>query len=183
MPLYNPPAGFDDSAVYRELCRVQTRMWTGVSGAMIFDGGSAGLYTADPFTVLAPGIQATLPLIDILASDLDLSAQGKTTKLNLVVTQLTGHGAAPAITYTYGIYPLAMSAAGAANTVQIDRGTVVAGSTAAIASPAIDTRSRVSSGDFDLPSDGSYGFGCSYSGIPNASSGGVVFMSLRVRHV
>lgn len=62
---------------------------------------------------------------------------------------------APAATFTCGLYPIATSAGGAA-VVSVTLGTVVAGSTAAIVTPAATSQVHVDSAEFACPPAGFY---------------------------
>jgi hypothetical protein len=69
----------------------------------------------------------------------------------------TNNVAPGTITFTFGLYPVTLSST---TTTVFTTGTVVAGSTAAIANPAQATVTTVTSGDFAPPADGLYAVAC-----------------------
>lgn len=106
------------------------------SGVMIASGGNA-----IPFSGL-PGV----PSFDFVAAD--HAVTGLTTKLRLRAQASTA-ATAPAITFTFGLYPLT---SGGATTFQAyTLGTVVPGSTVAHVSPGTNGIVRGNSGDFTIP--------------------------------
>jgi hypothetical protein len=75
---------------------------------------------------------------------------------------------APGRTYTYGLYPVTF--AGAASNGWVTLGAVVAGSTAAIASPGANAGSHAESSDFAFPAAGFYALGMALSGAEAVNS-------------
>lgn len=106
---------------------------------------------------------------------------GKTTKLYVDATVLT-NPTAPAMTHTVGLYPVTFSAAGN-NQITPTLGTVVSGSTAAIASPSASAATNAASGDFTLPSDGAYILGVTTSGTLASNAAVQIVANLSVRNV
>jgi hypothetical protein len=86
----------------------------------------------------------------------DYAISGRNTRLRLRGT-VSSNATPPAITFTFGLYPV--TASGAADTVIMTLGTVVASSTAAVASPAASETTAAVSSEFAVPSDGLYAFG------------------------
>lgn len=113
----------------------------------------------------------------------DFAAGSRAVKYRVKATVIT-NAVAPANTTTVGLYPVATwgGASGAApfvNTV----GAVVAGSTAAVATPALSTRTEADSGDFAAPAAGYYVLGFASSGSLAAFSFVQVKSTLFVRQV
>jgi hypothetical protein len=105
---------------------------------------------------------------------------GRTTKLNLRA-QVSTNATAPGITFTFGWYPLTPSGAGDNFTWTL--GTVLSGSTVAIATPLASTVTPGSSGDFTFPADGMYAPGVVTSGSLAAGAAGMVSAQLHLRWV
>lgn len=78
----------------------------------------------------------------------DLAVTGKTTRLRLRVAWST-NTVAPAITLTWGLYPIS-AVGGAAGSLSYTLGTVVAGSTVAVATPIASTANVGTSAGFDV---------------------------------
>jgi hypothetical protein len=137
--------------------------------------GGAGTFLPISGSMGISGTAGTSPPLIYLAAA-DFTVAGRTTKLR-VRAQILTDNAAPGITYTFGLYPLtAVSAA----SPTASAGAVVAGSTAAIASPPASSLREASSGDFNLPADGYYALGIATGG---ASSEVSVTAQLQLRHV
>lgn len=93
----------------------------------------------------------------------------RTAKLRIKARVVT-NGTAPAVTYTYGLYPA--TATGGAGSPFATLGTVVAGSTAAIASPAAGSASHAEGSEFSFPSAGFYALGVVVSGTEAGGGAG-----------
>jgi hypothetical protein len=91
------------------------------------------------------------------------TASPRTNKIRIAVSVMV-NATAPAITYTYGLYPVT-AVAGGAQAVTVTLGTVVAGSTVAIASPGASSTNHGESTDIAFPSAGYYALGVVLSGI------------------
>lgn len=104
--------------------------------------GTAGAHVSDNLLYLDPAIYA---------------ANSRVTKLNLRYAVVT-NAIAPAITFTAGLYPIATyAAAGGAQPTINTVGTVISGSTVAVASPpGSSVLTSSSSGDFNFPAAGAY---------------------------
>lgn len=114
----------------------------------------------------------------------DYAVSGRSTVLR-ITHAMTVNSVAPAITMTAGLYPIA-TYTGTSNEVTVATlGSVVSGSTAAIATPAAGPASvtPVLSSDFAFPSAGYYLFGVVASGAQAANSHVGIHLSLQVRQV
>lgn len=107
----------------------------------------------------------------------DYEVAGKTQKLRLRAQTITGT-TAPAVTYTFGLYPLS-SVSGGTFTV----GSVASGSTVAFATPSGNTLNQANSGDFTIPADGYYAVGIVISGSTAAGSANGFSFQLQTRSV
>lgn len=87
---------------------------------------------------------------------------------------------APTSTFTAGLYPIT-TPGGAAATVTGPFGTVVSGSTAVIAAPALDTKNQAVSTDFTPPAAGWYSLGIVIAGNMVANSAAGVRATLDVK--
>lgn len=110
----------------------------------------------------------------IYLDDASYAVIGRTTQLRVRAQVMTN--AAPGVTFTFGLYPIVNDGDGTWSL-----GTVVSGSTAAIASPAADSTVDANSGDFAVPADGLYALGRELSGIP--SDDPMIFVQLEIHHV
>lgn len=124
-----------------------------------------GTYAVVPSVAVPPASGAsstawtTCPMLYFAAAD--FATASKTQKLRLRAQVLT-NATAPAITLTFGLYPITV--AGGAGTMAVTFGTVVSGSTVAHASPSASSITQGNSGDFTIPADGQYMVGVVYSG-------------------
>lgn len=115
----------------------------------------------------------------IYFDDADRTVSGKTQVLRLRA-QVLANSVAPAITFTFGLYPITV--AGAGNTLTVTLGTVVSGSQVAIASPSASTVTSAVSSDITIPSDGEYALGVVTSGSLAATCVAALSAQLQVRH-
>lgn len=135
-----------------------------VAGTYLFQTGAAGAMSASPFT--SSPITAYNPLFYF--DDADYTVANKTLKLRLRA-QVAANATAPAINFTFGLYPITV--AGGADAMTYTAGTVVPGSTAALTTPSASTITQGNSGDFAFPVDGAYAFAVVTSGtIANNSA-------------
>lgn len=109
----------------------------------------------------------------------DYAVPGQAAKLRLAAHVIT-NATAPACNFTFGLYPVSASAGGAAS-VSVTAGTIVTGSTAAVTAPALGTRSRTETADFDAPAAGWYALMVTLSADMAASSAAVVRAVLKAR--
>lgn len=112
--------------------------------------------------------------------DADYTVAGLTQKLRLRC-QILANATAPAITYTFGLYPV--SVAGGSNILNITFGSVVASSTSAIVSPSASTVTSAVNSDFTVPSDGGYALGVVTSGAMATNSAVLCAAQLQTRNV
>jgi len=113
--------------------------------------------------------------------DANYAVAGVSLKLQ-VRGQLHTNATAPAITFTFGLYPITAVAGGASN-LTYTAGAVVSGSTVAFASPGASSQNGSSSGDFAFPADGFYALGVVFSGTSAASSAFGLTTQLQLRAV
>jgi len=121
--------------------------------------------------------------IEINLDPTEFNANTRVTKLNLRFTA-TPNSVAPAATFTAGLYPLS-TYSGAANSPAsvATAGTVIGGSTVAIASPGAVTRVTGTSGDFNCPAAGAYALGVITNGVPTGTSVTSLVAELSMRQV
>jgi hypothetical protein len=111
------------------------------------------------------------------------NANARTTKLNVRLVA-TPNTTAPAVTFTAGLYPIATYNSGLGTGVRIETlGTVIAGSTAPVVSPAATAASTATSGDFNFPTAGAYALAVATSGVPAANAVTDLFVQLEMRQV
>jgi hypothetical protein len=125
-------------------------------------------------------VSGTPPVALYIVSS-NMSVAGKSAVLSLAVQHLTNN-VAPAVNFTYGLYPVTIGTGTNAG-VLITLGTVVTGSTVAINTPAINSLAQATSTDFALPADGYYALGFTNSGAPTVNHLSLATMQLRLRHV
>jgi len=113
--------------------------------------------------------------------DADYSVTSMTTKLRVRGQVLNNGTAWSTVTATFGLYPVTVS--GAAGDLTLTLGTVVTGSTVAIANPSANTVNQGNSGDFAVPADGYYGLGVVLSAAITANAASLLSAHLQVRHV
>ena len=111
----------------------------------------------------------------------DFAVTGLTTKYRLRATALV-NTIAPAITFTFGLYPVTATAGGA-DAGNATLGTVATGSTVAFASPGVQSLNQGNSGDFTAPAAGFYTLGYVSSRTITANSNVTVAAVLQVRNV
>lgn len=97
-----------------------------------------------------------------------------------VKTSVLTNDVAPAANFTGGLYPIT-TPGGAAATVTAPFGTVTSGSTAAVTTPALDSKNITASTDFTPPSAGWYALGLVISANMAASSAAFVRLTLEVK--
>lgn len=146
---------------------------------VLADTVTAGTYVMFDGMVLPTANSS--PFAAVYLDPADHAVTGLTTRYRVRGVWITNTQAAPAITCTFGLYPVA-TAAGAADVVSMTLGTVVTGSTAAIASPAVSTRNQAVSGDFTAPAAGYYALSVVTSGTPVADSRGILLAYLQGRN-
>lgn len=96
--------------------------------------------------------------------DADYAVNGKTHKLRVRAFLGNGFTAWSSVTATVGLYPVTFAGSGSADIpIFVTPGTVVSGSTVALANPASSGPTRGNSGVFTPPSDGLYALGFTLS--------------------
>lgn len=131
----------------------------------------AGTYIGPAFgigSVVAVGT-ATVPNA-LWIDPADWTANARTSKLRLRVAYAT-NAVAPAVTFTWGFYPVASigGASGATPTIAT-LGAVVTGSTVTVTTPAATTLSAVTGSDFNAPAVGLYAIAVAISGTMTAGA-------------
>lgn len=122
----------------------------------------------------------TLPLPVFGFAKADYEVAGKTQKLRIRAQALTNE-AKPTITFTVGLYPITVG--GAVDALTLTLGTVVSGSTVAIAEPAANTATSSVGSDFTIPSDGVYILGVVLSGTLTNNADLLISAQLQSRNV
>lgn len=130
--------------------------------------------------ILLANIATQTPMAYLELDDADYTVGSKTTKLRLTALIIT-NATAPAINFTFGLYPV--TSAGAADSITLTLGVVVAGSTVAINTPGASTPTRGQGADFNVPADGTYLLGCVTSGTIANNSLALMHARVQVRNV
>lgn len=136
---------------------------------------------------LASGGDLTTPTDGAVASsfiyfdDADYTVAGRTQKLRLRAQVNANATAWSSVTATFGLYPVTF--AGGANALTATLGTVVSGSTVAIANPSASTTNQGNSGDFTIPSDGQYCLGVVTSATLTGNAAALLTAQLQTRNV
>lgn len=161
-------------AHYRTIMRGSNRAQaSAITGAATYIGSIGGV-------LAAVGSSANTQVIYIQPTD--WAASGFSTMLRLLVGCLVTD-TAPAITFTWGLYPVSAWSGTGANT-NLTLGTVTSGSTVPFASPAANSlTAETSSGDFSIPAAGFYTIAVAASGAAAANSNPTFPWALQVRNV
>ena len=136
---------------------------------------------------LASGGDLTTPADGAISSsfiyfdDADYTVAGRTQKLRLRAQVNANATAWSSVTATFGLYPVTF--AGAANVLTATLGTVVSGSTVAIANPSASSVNQGNSGDFTIPSDGQYCLGVVTNATLTANAAALLTAQLQTRNV
>jgi hypothetical protein len=166
-------AGPGVTGIYHLIAQTHANVADTNTAATYFVAAGNGSLTADAAAVNG----AVFGVLHLVAADYDVAGLSEFLSLRAIAIV---NATAPAITITAGLYP-ASAGVGGADVSGVDLGTVVAGSTAAIASPAALSVGTATSGDFALPADGVYVLGLALSGTPAADSRVSLTIRLRVR--
>jgi len=137
-----------------------------------------GIYESGDNIIAGLTFRAFVPMIYF--DDADATATSLIQKLRLRA-QVNTNNASPTITFTFGLYPVTF--AGGTEVFTVTLGTVVSGSTVAIASPAATSTVSANSGDFTIPSDGQYALGCVTSAMMPDTSAALLTAQLQTRSV
>lgn len=138
------------------------------------------------------GIQGGVSAADLVAEgnainglfiyfdDADYTIASKTQKLRVRAQVCTNATAWSSVTATFGLYPVTF--AGAADALTATLGTVVTGSTVAIANPSASTVNQGNSGVFAIPADGQYALGVVTSATLTNNAAAFVSAQLQTTH-
>jgi uncharacterized protein YaiE (UPF0345 family) len=156
------------ASVYRTLLRCATNISTSAAAATkyaIINGAQI---------ISSPGAATTAQAAPwfLYLDDAEYAVTGKTIKLRVRGMVSVGT-VTPAVTYTFGLYPLTVSSS------SIALGTVVAGSAATVAPATSEIKHSTDGADFTIPADGIYGLGVTVSGTPGANAN--VYAALQMR--
>lgn len=141
------------------------------TGNLGLSGGAGNIFSA--------GTATPAPLLYF--DDADYTVGSKTQKLYLRAQVSTNATAWSSVTATFGLYPVTF--AGGNDVLTMTLGTVVSGSTVAIANPGASATSQGNSGDFTIPSDGQYCLGVVTSAQLTNNAASLLSAQLRTRHV
>jgi len=167
-----------NNAVYRPLLTAQSGLYQDIPAAtrILGFGGIARASGSNALQGLE--VLEMPPILSLDAADYPVS--GKTHKLR-IRCWVAPNATKPTITFTFGLYPLTV--AGGADSLTYTLGTVVTGSTKAIAEPSASTLTAAVSGDFDLPANGPYALGFVQSAQMTNNSVALIGAQLQTRHV
>lgn len=145
-------------------------------------GLPAGTYALTQGGLIVPGTSSStswtsMAMVYFAAADYTIAS--KTQKLRLRAQVNANATAWSSVTATFGLYPVTF--AGAASTISVTFGTVVSGSTVALANPSASTTSQGNSGDFTIPSDGQYAIGVATSATLTANAYALLTAQLQTR--
>lgn len=144
------------------------------TGTYLMVGGSTGA------GVLASAATAGLAVFYLDPEWFKVSpVNERTTEYQLAVSLLV-NATAPATTFTSALYPVT-AVAGAAASVSVTLGSLVAGSAVNFATPAAGSRGQAVSGFFPAPAAGFYAVGVAVSSNAAAGSSMGISMSLQMR--
>lgn len=117
----------------------------------------------------------------IYFDDADYTVGSLTQKLRVRAQVNTNATAWSSVTATFGLYPVTF--AGSADALTVTLGTVVSGSTVAIANPSASTTNQGNSGDLTIPSDGQYCLGVVTSATLTNNAAALLTAQLQTRNV
>lgn len=113
--------------------------------------------------------------------DADFATSSKTQKLRIRAALGNNGTAWSSVTATVGLYPITFS--GGSDTITVTLGTVVSGSTVALANPTANALTQGNSGDFTIPSDGAYCLGYVMSATQTNNAASVLSAQVQTRWV
>lgn len=137
--------------------------------------------TAPAVSGASLSLTAVKPPKSIYFDDADAVTTTLAQKLRLRAQVNTNATAWSSVTATFGLYPVTFS--GGADAFVVTLGTVVAGSTVAIANPGASTTSQGNSGDFTIPADGQYALGVVTSATLTNNAAALLTAQLQYRSV
>lgn len=153
------------------------------AGGHVPGGTTAGTYwlPAPGSSVVKSGTADTSSPTALGFNSTDYAITGRTQRLRLRALTIT-NATAPAITFTFGLYPIS-SSGGAAATLSTTLGAVTAGSTVAVASPSASTQTSSPGSAFAIPANGNYALGVVLSGGMPANAIAGVTVVLQTNYV
>ena len=163
-----------DNSVYRTLAHWDARALADQANATYHFSQGVG-------SVADNGNHGTASSIWVPIIYLDDADYGTSPKLRCRFQVITNATAPGTITFTGGLYPVD-AVAGGTDLITYDLGTVVTGSTVAIAHPLTSPRNQGNSGDFTFPADGYYTPGFVQSATLAANAATSVHMQLQIRN-
>jgi hypothetical protein len=158
------------SAIWKTLAQVPFQFRSSEGSAAVY-----GLNEVGNTFIGGIGSNGGLP---IYLDAADFTMTGRTPKLRLRVQAVVG--GAPGITFTFGIYPITVT--NSAGTAVLTPGTVIAGSTAAIATPGANSKQLVTSSTISFPTADQYIVAVALSGATAAASNMVGRVLLQMSH-
>jgi hypothetical protein len=168
---------------YRQLLTADGYLGNGAAGDK-YPLGSINLdldgMQPDPHQKAMAGSDTFIAFPQLWFAAADHAISGLTTKLFLRA-QVETNATAPGITFTFGLYPMTLS--GGNNIIIHTLGTLVPGSSVAIASPGVNGTTQASSGDFAIPSDAKYCLAVESSAVMPTNSVVSCHAQLYVRNV
>lgn len=169
-----------NNSVYKSLLSVSKAMRGPdgyVAGTYVLGGITPSL-DPDPFEVVGSTQHLAFP--GVYLDDADYAVAGLTAKLR-VRAQVSTNGTVPALTFTVGLYPLTFT--GGSGNLAATLGTVVAGSTVAIASPSASATTSGVSTAVNIPADGLYCLAVATSATLTTNTAVLVTAQLQTRNV
>lgn len=151
---------------------------TGVVVPSVMAGADHLMLASGPLTETTDSPSLTAPTLYIDSADYAIT--GRTTNMR-VRTVLHVNSVAPAVTITFGLYPIT-AAGGAAGNNQLTLGAVVSGSTAVFTTPSASTSNQAVSTDFALPANGHYALGVAVSAAGAANCRMIASLQLQLHY-
>lgn len=162
-----------NNSIYKTLLVASTILSADVAAGTYMLSGAGNLPSGGGATA------AAFPMIYF--DDADYTVGSLTQKLRLRAQVNTNATAWSSVTATFGLYPATF--AGGADDLGITLGTVVSGSTVAIANPSASTTNQGNSGDFTIPSDGQFCIGVVTSATLTNNARSLLTAQLQTRNV
>lgn len=163
-------------AFKKHLLSTSTRLDAPAAGTFLLGAGTSGT------GVLAAGATAGLAVFYLNPVDYTESPVNVRTVKLIVQASVLTNAVAPAITFTVGLYPVS-AAAGAENVVSVTLGGVIAGSTAAFATPGKETLTEAASTAFVCPTAGFYALAVVTSGSAAAKASAAIRANLQMTQI
>ncbi len=176
-----------NNSTYKTLLVAQSPLQAGMGFATAILGSSVQTFSTRTIPVtsgvsfVASSASAYVYPPSIYFDDADYLVAGKTQKLRVRAQVHNNATAWSSVTATFGLYPFTV--AGTSNTIALTLGTVVPGSTVAIANPGASQTSQNNSGDFTIPSDGPFLLGALVSADLTTNAFSILAAQLQTRNV